>query len=172
MYKKSTQRVGGLIRLRNLIPTGTKLQLVKAAILPYLTYSHLVWHFCRASDSWKLERVQERALIAISCDRSSSCDKLLNMGNLCTLRNRRFCYGRSYVRLFLCTRLIITFVRNTSPTFSKGQTSNIIEQRNKEFAIPRVIVLHMGSILLDILALSYGLLPKNQCKGPSYIICV
>ena len=42
IYKKSSQRVGVLMRLRNLIPTSTKLQLFKAAILPYLTYSHLV----------------------------------------------------------------------------------------------------------------------------------
>ena len=41
IYKKNSQRV----------PTGTKLWLFKAAILPYLTYCHLVWHFCRASDS-------------------------------------------------------------------------------------------------------------------------
>ena len=53
------------MRLRNVLPTGTKLQIFKAAILPYLTYCHLVWHFCRASDSRKLERVQERALRAI-----------------------------------------------------------------------------------------------------------
>ena len=77
------------MRLRNLLPTGTKLQLFKAAILPYLTYCHLLWHFCRASDSRKLERVQERALRAIYCDRSSSYEKLLNMANLCTLRNGR-----------------------------------------------------------------------------------
>ena len=44
----------------NLIPTGTKLQLFKAAILPYLTYSHLVWHFCRGSNSRKFERVQRK----------------------------------------------------------------------------------------------------------------
>ena len=73
--------------LRNLIPTGW-LQLFKAAILPYLTYSHLVWHFCRASDNRKLERVQERALRAIYCDRSSSYDELMSMANLC-LSNRR-----------------------------------------------------------------------------------
>ena len=77
------------MRLRNLLPTGARLQLFKAAIVPYLTYCHLVWHFCRASDSRKLERVQERALRAIYCDRSSSYEKLLNMVNLCTLRNRR-----------------------------------------------------------------------------------
>ena len=79
IYKKSSQRVGVLMRLRNLLPTGTRLQLFKVAILPYLTYCHLVWHFCRASDSRKLERVQERALRAIYCDRSSSYEKLLNM---------------------------------------------------------------------------------------------
>ena len=49
--KKSAQRVGVLMRLRNLIPTQTKLLLCKAAVLPYLTYCHLIWHFCRASDS-------------------------------------------------------------------------------------------------------------------------
>jgi len=32
---KSSQRVGVLMRLRNLIPTSTKLQLFKGAILPY-----------------------------------------------------------------------------------------------------------------------------------------
>ena len=40
--KKSAQRVGVLMRLRNLIPTQTKLQLCKAAVLPYLTYCHLM----------------------------------------------------------------------------------------------------------------------------------
>ena len=89
IYKKSSQRVGLLMRLRNLLPTGTKLQLFKAAILRYLTYCHLVWHFCRATESRKLEQVQERALRAIYCDRSSSYEKLLNMATLCTLRNRR-----------------------------------------------------------------------------------
>ena len=40
--KKSSQWVGVLKRLRNLIPTQTKLQLYKAAVLPYLTYCHLI----------------------------------------------------------------------------------------------------------------------------------
>ena len=59
IYKKSSQHVGVLMRLRNVLPTGTKLQIFKAAILPYLTYCHLLWHFCRASDSRKLERVPQ-----------------------------------------------------------------------------------------------------------------
>lgn len=40
-FDEHIQRVGVLMRLRNLIPTGTKLQLCKAVIFPYLTYSHL-----------------------------------------------------------------------------------------------------------------------------------
>ena len=59
--KKSSQQVDVLKRLRNLIPTQTKLQLYKAAVLPYLTYCHLIWHFCHASDSRRLEHIQERA---------------------------------------------------------------------------------------------------------------
>ena len=55
-----------------LIPTQTKLQLYEAAVLPYLTNCHLIWHFCRASDSRRLERIQERALRAIYCDKPVS----------------------------------------------------------------------------------------------------
>ncbi len=45
--KKSSQRVGVIMRLRNMIPTAAKLQLYKAAILPYLTYCSVIWHYCR-----------------------------------------------------------------------------------------------------------------------------
>ena len=45
IYKKSSERVGVMMQLRNLISTGSKLQLFKAAILPYVTYLHLAWHF-------------------------------------------------------------------------------------------------------------------------------
>ena len=40
--KKASQRVGVIMRLRILIPTEAKLRLFKAAILPHLTYCHLV----------------------------------------------------------------------------------------------------------------------------------
>ena len=82
--KKSSQRVGVINRLRNL-----KLQLFKGAILPHLTYCSTVWNFCRASDSRKLERVQERALRAIYCDSISTYPDLLQRAKLPTLYNRR-----------------------------------------------------------------------------------
>ena len=62
--KKATQGIGVSVRLlKKLIPTYAKLQLYKAAILPHLTYcSTTIWHFCRASDKRKLERVKDGAL--------------------------------------------------------------------------------------------------------------
>ena len=61
----ANQKVGVLSRLRNLIPCKAKLPLYKSFILPYLTYCHLTWHFCKSSDKGKLERIQERALRVI-----------------------------------------------------------------------------------------------------------
>ena len=61
LCKKASQRVGVLTRLRNLITMETKLLLYKTAIIPYLTYCHLIWHFCRVSDTRKVDRIQEQA---------------------------------------------------------------------------------------------------------------
>ena len=48
-----------------------------------------MWHFCRASDSRKMEQVQERALRAVYCDTRSSYDELLRKAKLTTLGCRR-----------------------------------------------------------------------------------
>ena len=45
--KKAGQTVEVIMRLHNMIPTVAKLQLYKAAILPYPTYCSVIWHFCR-----------------------------------------------------------------------------------------------------------------------------
>ena len=86
---KVSQRVGVLMRMKNMLPTGAKLQLDKAAILPYLTYSHIVWHFCCASDRRKLERVQERALRVVFNDKAAVYEELLSKANLPTYQAYR-----------------------------------------------------------------------------------
>ena len=87
--KKASKKVGVLVRLRNMIPREAKLQLYKSAILPNLTYCHIVRHFCKASDARKLERVQERALRAVYNDRNATYEELLEKGRLSSLENRR-----------------------------------------------------------------------------------
>jgi len=87
--KKASKKAGVLVRLRNMITREAKLQLYKSAILPNLTYCHIVWHFCKASDARKSERVQERALRAIYNDRNATYKELLEKGRLSSLENRR-----------------------------------------------------------------------------------
>ena len=87
--KKASQRIGGLMRLRNLIPTKAKLVLFESAVLPYLTYCHLVWRFCKSSDARKLVRLQERRLRAVDRDKYTSYSQLLKRAELPTLMNRR-----------------------------------------------------------------------------------
>ena len=50
---KASSRVGVMMRLCKLIPIKAKLQIYKAAVLPYVTYCGLKCHFCRRSDSEK-----------------------------------------------------------------------------------------------------------------------
>ena len=87
--KKASRQVRIISRLRNMIPTKAKLQIYKSAILPHLTYCQTVWHFCCSSDSRKVERVQERGLRAVYCNKSTTYEELLQMAELPTLRNRR-----------------------------------------------------------------------------------
>ena len=89
MCKKVSRKVGVLMRLRNMIPESAKLTIYKSSILPYLTYCQLVWHFCKSSDSKKVERIQERALRAVYRTKSESYDNLLKRAQISTLENRR-----------------------------------------------------------------------------------
>ena len=84
-YVRKQVRVGVIMRLTNLIPTNAKLQLFKSSILPILTYCHRTWHFCKASDTRKLERIQERGLRAIFKDSLSTYQQLLDRAKLPTL---------------------------------------------------------------------------------------
>ena len=87
--KTTSKRIAVLMRLRKLIPTTAKLQIYKAAIMPYFNYCSLVWHFCKGSDKNKLEQINERGLRAVFCDWGSSYAELLTKANMTTLYNIR-----------------------------------------------------------------------------------
>lgn len=119
------------MRLRNLIPRKSKLILFKSAILPFLTYCHLVWHFCKASDTRKLERLQERGLRAVFKDNNSSYEQLLEKADLPTLLNRRLqdlCILMYKVKHKLCPAYI-------SNIFKKPNNTHNLRQA--DFSIPR-----------------------------------
>ena len=122
----------------------SKLILFKSATLPFLTYCHLVWHFCKASDTRKLERLQERGLRAVFKDNNSSSEKLLEKADLPTLLNRRLqdlCILMYKVKHKLCPAYI----------------SNIFKEPNSNYNLRQADSLYPGmkqsptvSILLDI----------------------
>ena len=85
--KKSSQQVGVILRVRNLIPTEAKLQIFKSAVLPQPHLLQHLWHFCKASDNQKLKWVQESGLGAVYCDKTSSYEKILLMAKLPSLYN-------------------------------------------------------------------------------------
>ena len=87
--KKASRMVGVLRRLRKMIGCEAKLQLYRTAILPHLTYCHIVRHFCKQSDRRKLERVQERALRVVFNTKTESYEELLNRASLPSLYIRR-----------------------------------------------------------------------------------
>ena len=63
--------------------------LCKTSIVSYLTYCHLVWKFCKSSDSRKIELIQERALRAVYKSQTETYEALLTRAKPPTLNNRR-----------------------------------------------------------------------------------
>ena len=131
LCKKASERVGVLARLRNLITTETKLLLYKTAIMPYLTYCHLTWHFCKASDTRKVERIQERALRIVYNSHSETYMNLLDRAKLPSLLNRRL---QDIVILMYKVkyRLVPDFIYGIFSTKSCKYSF-----RNQNFDIPR-----------------------------------
>ena len=79
---RASQKVGLLVRLRNLILCNAKLMLYNMSILPCLTYCHIVWKFCKSSKSRKIERIQKRALRAVYKSQNETYEELLIRGKL------------------------------------------------------------------------------------------
>ena len=128
---EASQRISVLMRrLRNLIPTMA--QLHKSAILPHFTYCRLVWHFCRASDTRRLERLQKRRLRAFFRDTHLNYQQLIdkaNLPNLCNRRLQHICILMYKVKRNLCLRPICNLFQPRNHTY---------QLRKTDFAQPRV----------------------------------
>ena len=87
--RKVGRQVNALNRLKNVLPCKTKEALYRAFILPHFDYCSQIWHHCRARNTRKLERVNERALRFVYKDKNNSYDRLLNwIGLHSTLEGR------------------------------------------------------------------------------------
>ena len=77
------------MRMKKLLPERAKLVFYRSSILQHLTYCQKIWHFARASDKRKLERMQEKALRTVFLNKTSTYEQLLVKANLPFLDNRR-----------------------------------------------------------------------------------
>ena len=93
--------------------------------LPCLTYCHLVWNFCRASDARKLERLQERGLRAVYKNKHASYTQLLERAKLPTLANRRLqdiCILMYKVKHRLCPNSICNIFNEHTSAYNLRQS--------------------------------------------------
>ena len=119
-------------------PSAAKISLYKSSILLHLTYCHLVWHFCNASDRRKLERIQERALRPMYKTRSASYQEPLDRAKLPTLYNRRL---QDIATLMFKVKHSLVPV-NISDLFNIKNTQYNL--RNSDFEPPRFETVRFG----------------------------
>ena len=114
--------------------------------MPYLNYCYLSWHFCKASDTRKVERIQERAQRIVYNSHSETYMNLLDRAKLPSLLNRRLqdivilTYKVKY-------RLVPDFLCDIFS--SKSRKYNF---RNPNFDIPRFYSVLYGKHSLRYLA--------------------
>ena len=132
--------------------------------MPYLTYCHLTWHFCKASDTGKVERIQERSLTIVYNSHSETYTDLLDRAKLPSLLNRRL---QDIVNS--CTRLNIGQFLISFVTFSVLSLVNIISE-TKILIFLDLILYCMVNTLLDILDPFYGTSQiKTSLKQAAYL---
>ena len=79
--KKASKQLAVLKRLGGFLTKQGKLVIYNSFIASNFSYCPLAWHFCSASSTNKLEKVQERALRFINNDHTSSLNDLLKSTN-------------------------------------------------------------------------------------------
>ena len=129
---RNSRMIGILRRLKNLIPMHAKLRIYKTAVLPHLTYCSLVWHFCRASDTRKLERINERGLRTVFCEQVSSYSDLLTRMGMTSLYNNRL----QDIAIFMFKIKNRLLPSNVLELFPRSPLNCSL--RSSEFYVPRV----------------------------------
>ena len=109
--------------------------------MPHLTYCQLVWHFCKSSDSRKVERVQERALRAVYRNRIDSYENLLERAQLPTLLNRRL----QDIAMLMYKVKNDLLPSSVTDIFSIKDSNYSL--RNSDFSIPRVNTEKYGTLV-------------------------
>ncbi len=89
MCKKAARQLNVLLRLSKFLTADNKILIYKSFIRSNFNFCPLIWHFCSKANSYKLEKLQHRALRITFNDFNSSYETLLNKANMPTLHLTR-----------------------------------------------------------------------------------
>ena len=93
LCQKAGNQINVLARLCNVLNEPSKMLLYNSFVECYFNYCSVVWHFCSKYNTYKIEKLQEKALRFIKMDFNSSYGILLNNCNkhpLYVVRIRKF----------------------------------------------------------------------------------
>ena len=103
---KASRQINVLYRLANVLDEESRLCILKCFISCHFNYCPLIWHFCGAKNTLKLEKLQIRCLRFVYQRFDCTTDSLLEKGNHVTLHLQRL--RKLLVEVF-------KIVRNLSP---------------------------------------------------------
>ena len=78
---RASRQINAMTRVFKFLSKDSKLKLFNAFILSNFLYCSIVWHFCSNHDTYKMEKVQKRALRLVLNDYTSSYLELLEKVN-------------------------------------------------------------------------------------------
>ena len=137
--KKASKQLAVLKRLGSFLTKQGKLVIYNSFIASNFSYCPLAWHFCSASSTNKLEKIQERALRFIHNDLTSSLSALLLSTNTQPLHIRR-------LKQMACE--VFKIVNNMSPSYIsdlvKIKSSVYDFMGEKKADVPRVNTTRYG----------------------------
>ena len=87
--RKVSQQVAVLNRLKKILPFELRIDIYRAFIAPHFNYCSESWHHCGKRGCAKLEKINERALRFVTCDKSTTYETLLKQLNLLSPLNQR-----------------------------------------------------------------------------------
>ena len=80
--RKVSQQVAVLNRLKKILPFELRIDIYRAFIAPHFNYYSQSWHHHGKRGWAKLEKINERALRFVTCDKSTTYETLLKQLNL------------------------------------------------------------------------------------------
>ena len=88
LYKKAASQLNVLKRLSRFMGYNERPIIMQSSILSKFNYCALIWHFCRESNTAKIEKIQERALRLVLDDYISDYSTLLKKSGVDALKTK------------------------------------------------------------------------------------